>query len=86
MFTLLAVLVYTAAIAIPVSLLYHYHSQAWYWHLLAIIASLVVGLTPIPPDLQSRGFDLLIGFLFLGMASWGIGGLIMFRPHHERHA
>lgn len=86
MFTLLAVLVYTAAIAIPVFLLYHFHSQAWYWHLVAVIASLVLGLSPIPPDFQTRGFDLFFGFVFIGLISWGLGGLIVFRAHHEKHA
>ncbi|SPE37243.1 conserved membrane hypothetical protein [Candidatus Sulfopaludibacter sp. SbA6] len=86
MYTLLAVLIYTAAIAIPAYLLYHFRPQASYWHLLAVIASLVLGLTPIPPDLQTRGFDLFFGFVFVGLISWGLGGLIVFLPHREKHA
>jgi len=86
MYTLLAVLVYTAAIAIPVFLLYHLHSQHWYWHLLAVVASLVLGLTPIPPDLQTRSFDLFFGFVFVALISWGLGGLIVVLPHRHRHA
>ena len=86
MYTLLAVLVYTAAIAIPVLLLDHFHAQAWYWHGLAVVASLVLGLTPIPPDLQTRGLDLVFGFVFIALISWGLGGLIVFRTHHEKHA
>lgn len=83
---LLAVLVYVAAIAIPVGLLYHFRSQAWYWHLLAIVASLALGLVPIPASLQTPGFDLLFGFVFISLISWGVGGLVVFRPHHEKHA
>ncbi len=89
MYTLLAVLVYGAAVAIPAYLLYRFHSQAWYWHLLAIVASLALGLMPMPAELQKRGFDLFFGFVFLGLLAWGAGGLILFhphRPHREKHA
>jgi hypothetical protein len=86
MYTLLAVLVYTAAVAIPAYLLYHFRSQAWYWHLLAVAASLTLGLTPIPPNLQAQGFDLVFGFVFIFLISWGIGGLLLLRPHRHRHA
>jgi hypothetical protein len=86
MYNLFAVLVYAAAIAIPVYLLYHFHSRHWYWHVLAIAAGLALGLAPLPPEIQKRGFDLLLGFVLVGLLAWGVGGLIVFNPHHERHA
>ena len=89
MYTSLAVLVYAAAVGIPVYLLFRFHSQAWYWHVLAIAASLSLGLTPMPAEYQNKGFDLLFGFVFISLLSWGSGGLIAFhshRPHHEKHA
>jgi len=86
MYTLLAVLVYAAAIAIPVFLLYRFHTRAWYWHLLAVVASVALGLIPIPPDLQTRGYDLLLGFVFVSLVSWGLGGLLIVWPHRHRHA
>jgi hypothetical protein len=89
MYSLLAVLVYLAAIGIPAYLLYRFGTWAWYWHLLAIAASLAIGMTPIPSNLQTRGFDLLFGFSFVAPLFWGAGGLIVYRPHrphHEKHA
>lgn len=86
MFSTWAVLVYTAAMAIPAYLLYRYGSQAWYWHVLAVAASMVLGLAPVPPELQARQFDLFLGFLFVGLIFWGAGGLIVYHPRHAKHA
>ena len=83
---MLAVLIYAAAVAIPVYLLHRFRSQAWYWHLLAIAAAVALGVFPMPPALQTSGFDLTIGFLFVALIFWGIGGLVVFLPHHEKHA
>jgi len=85
MYTLLAVLVYAAAVVVPACLLLRFHSQAWPWHLLAVAAGLAIGLTPIPPALQTQSFDLLFGFVFLFLICWGLGGLLL-RPHRHRHA
>lgn len=86
MYTLLAVLVYAAAIGLPVLLLYYCHSRAWYWHLLAVLVSVVFGLTPIPPAWQTRAFDLVFGFVFVALVVWGFGGLIVALPHRHKHA
>jgi hypothetical protein len=84
--SLLAVLVYILAIGIPVFLLYRFHSGAWYWHLLAIVAALALGFVPTPAELKSSTVDLAFGGVFIFLMVWGIGGLIVFRPHHERQA
>jgi hypothetical protein len=86
MFSLLAVVVYLAALGFPIYLLIQFHSQAWYWHALAVIAALALGLVPMPAWLQAQSFDLLLGFVFIVLMVWGAGGLIMFRMHHEKHA
>jgi hypothetical protein len=86
MFTMWAVLVYLLAMAIPIYLLYRFHSQAWYWHVLAVIAALALGFMPTPAGLKTAGFDLLLGFAFIVLMIWGAGGLILLRPHHEKHA
>ncbi len=83
---MLAILVYLAALAIPSMLLYRFHSQAWYWHVLAIAAGIALGFVPIPPDLQRRGFDLLFGFTLVILLFWGIGGLLLPHRHREKHA
>jgi len=88
MFTMLAVLVYLAAIAIPVYLLYRFRTQAWYWHLLAIAAAVSLGFVPMPPQWRGAGVDLLFGFALTFLILWGGGGLVVFRPHthREKHA
>ena len=89
MFNMLAVLIYLLAIGIPWFLLYHFRSQNWYWHLLAIAAALGLGFVPTPPAWKTETFDLVFGFTFILLLVWGIGGLVVFRPHrphHERHA
>ncbi len=83
---MLAILVYLVALAVPGYLLYRFRSQAWYWHVLSIAAGLALGLVPIPPELQKRGFDLLIGFCFVVLLFWGIGGLILPHRVREKHA
>jgi hypothetical protein len=86
MFTMLAVLVYLLAIGIPLFLLYFYRSQSWYWHVLAILAALGLGFVPTPAGWKTAGFDLGIGFVFILLLVWGVGGLVVFRSHKERHA
>ncbi len=89
MFTMLAVLVYLLAIAVPLYLLYRLGSQAWYWHALSIAAALALGIVPTPPEWKSAGVDLLFGFALTFLLLWGVGGLVVFRPHihaHEKHA
>ena len=85
MFSVFAILTYVAAMAIPAWLLYYFGSEPWYWHLLAILAGLVLGFVPIPA-LSSQSFDLVIGFVFVFLMVWGICGLFMWRPHREKHA
>ena len=85
---IVAVLVYLIALGLPIFLLYRFGIQTWYWHVLAVIASVGLGFVPIPPELQKPGFDLLLGSLFIMLMIWGAGGLILYRrhEHHEKHA
>ena len=85
MFGMLAVLIYLLAMGMPIFLLYRFHSQAWYWHSLSVLAAITLGFTPMPFALQKPEFDLLFGFTFIVLMIWGAGGLIMFRPHHQPH-
>ena len=89
MFTMLAILVYLVAMAIPIYLLHRCHSQPWYWHALALAAGIAMGLVPIPPEMQKPAYDLVFGFVFIVLLTWGAGGLIFHRTHHghsEKHA
>jgi len=84
MFTMLAVLDYLAALAIPVLLLRHFGPAHWYWHALAILAAMGLGLVPMP--VKGPGVDLAFGFVFIFVMTWGIGGLVTVGHHRERHA
>ena len=86
--TILAVLVYLLAMGLPVLLLHRFHAQHWIWHAVAVVAAVGLGFVPIPPGLQRPGFDLLFGFVFIGLMVWGAGGLILYHTHehHEKHA
>lgn len=86
MFSLFAILVYLVALGLPIYLLIQFHSQAWYWHALAVLAALALGLVPTPLWLQSAASDLATGFLFILLMVWGAGGLLVFHTHHEKHA
>jgi len=82
----MAVLVYLLAISIPVYLLHHFHPQAWYWHVLAILCALGIGLIPTPPAWKTTASDLIFGFVMSLLLVWGVGGLLLGRPHRERLA
>jgi hypothetical protein len=89
MFGFLAVLVYLAAIGIPVLLLHRFHAQSWWWHLLALAAAIGLGFVPTPSSWQTASADLAFGFAFLLLRVWGAGGMALWRPHRhgrEKHA
>ena len=73
-------------LALPIYVLYRFRSQAWYWHVLAVIVALVIGLMPGTALLQTLGGSMLYGFVFVVLMLWGIGGLIPYRPRRAKHA
>ena len=81
---MLAVPVYLLAMGLPLYLLYHFHSQAWYWHSLAVAAAICLGAIPIPAQLQSAVFDLVFGFVFIALLIWGVCGLLLFHEHRTK--
>lgn len=78
------VLVYGLAVATALVLLYFFHARSWYWHALSLVLAIVAGLTPMPATWQSARADLLFGFLFLFLFSWGIGGPVYRVLHHRK--
>jgi len=86
MFSFVAILVYLAALAIPAWLLFYFGSEPWYWHALAVAFGLLMGFLPIPELFTQPISDLVIGFVFVFLMVWGIGGLFTVRPHREKHA
>jgi hypothetical protein len=86
MFSVIAVFLYLGALALAVFLLQHFGSAHWSWHVLSIIAALGLGLIPAPDSLHGPGVDLAFGWVFVLLATWGIGGIVAFHPHHHKHA
>jgi hypothetical protein len=86
MFSIVAVLVYLLALLLPALLLYRYGSSPWYWHVLIVAAAIGVGLIPMRPEWNRPEIDLALGFAVVFMLVWGIGGLVVFRPHQPHHA
>ena len=86
MFSFFAVVIYLAALCLPIYVLFQFGSQAWYWHAMAVLGALALGLIPMPLWLQSQALDLALGFAFVALIVWGAGGLILFRTHHEKRA
>ena len=46
---------------------------------------MLLGLAPVPRELQGQGFDLLLGFVFVALLFWGAGGLIVYHPAQHKH-
>jgi hypothetical protein len=82
---LVIVLEAAVALALPIYLLYRFRSQAWYWHVLAVIVALVIGNMPGTPLLQTEGGSLLYGFWFIILMVWGVGGPIVMLYRWCRH-
>ena len=84
----MTVLVYLLAAGTPAYLLHRFHSQAWYWHALAVLGAVALGLLPTPADWKAMGSDLAFGFTIIFLLVWGMGGLAMAhsRPRPEKHA
>ena len=74
------------ALALPIYLLYRFRSQAWYWHVLAVIVALVIGNMPGTALLETLPGSMLYGFVFVTLMIWGIGGLIPFKRRRAKHA
>ncbi len=74
---------YAAALLVALWLLYRRH-VAWYWHVLAVIVALVIGLIPTPEAMVgNRVFDLVVGSLFVFLMAWGLGEIFMHGRHRQ---
>jgi hypothetical protein len=85
MFSLLATLLYLAAVLVPIHLLRRYGAVSWYWHALAIAGAVGVGMAPGTTLLNSVAGTYLYGFAFVFLGVWGAGGLLFRRTRRSRH-
>jgi hypothetical protein len=46
--------------------------KRWYWHVLSVLLSLGVGLTPIPAALNTPQGSMIIGSVFTFFFVWGV--------------
>jgi hypothetical protein len=87
MTTTTILLVYGAAVALAALALYLFGSRRWYWHALSVIVALALGLAPAPPEAwRGQTYDVIIGFFFVLMLVWGMGGTLPITTHRTRHA
>ncbi len=65
-------LTYGGAALLALVLLYFARARRWYWHILSILVALVIGLVPIPEQLNTPQGSLYIGFAFTFLFLWGL--------------
>jgi len=76
---------YCSAAVVALALLYCFEPIRWYWHVLATLLAIGIGLVPIPPDWPKPQSDLMVGWLFSLLFVWGVAALL-FRRFHHQHA
>ena len=52
-------------------LLFFMGPKRWYWHILSVLLSLGIGLTPIPASLNTPQGSMIIGSVFTFFFVWG---------------
>ena len=84
MFSILAGLLYLAAILLPLYLIKRYRPMIWPMHVLAVAAALAIGLAPGTALLDSTAGTYIYGFTFTFLMTWGLAGLILYRRRLKR--
>jgi hypothetical protein len=83
---MLVALAYGAAVIVALLLLYGFEPVPWYWHLLAFLAAMAIGLSPLPAAWHSPRNDALVGCAFLFLFTWAVCAPLFREFHRERHA
>jgi len=78
-------LAYAAAFAAAIYLLWRFSNIKWYWHLLAVIAAVGLGIMPPVQVSATAVYDMVIGALFLLLIVWGLGEPVFKVFHIHRH-
>lgn len=83
---MLVMLLYGVAVLVALTLLYLFEPVHWYWHVLALVVALAIGLAPLPATWHSPLNDALVGCLFLFLFTWALCAPLFRKFHRERHA
>ena len=74
---------YCSAAVMALALLYWFEPVRWYWHVLATLLAIGMGLVPIPPEWPKPQSDLMVGWLFSLLFVWGVAAPLFRRFHHQ---
>ena len=78
-------LAYGLAFAVAIFLLWRFSHIQWYWHALAVVAAIGLGLMPPIKVDATAVYDMVIGVVFLLLVVWGIGEPVFKVFHIHRH-
>ena len=82
---LIVVLCYGSAVGLALVMLWYSGPKSWYLHLLGIAAAIGAGSVPLSGYWSTPDGTLRVGFAFLFLLFWGVGGLGMSLWRHEWH-
>ena len=83
MSTFLVYVVYGFSFLLALWFLYLYHAR-WYWHALSVLVALAIGFSPPIPGWDGPSRDLIYGFVFLFLVTWGLAEPFVHRFHRHR--
>ncbi len=63
---------YLASALLALAILWIFRAKAWYWHIMALLIALVVGLVPPPAEWQGPRTDLVVGSVFFFLFIWAV--------------
>jgi len=76
-------LAYLASAFAALLLLHFLRARKWYWHVISVLAALVIGLVPLPEPLQSPQGTLVVGVTFLFLFLWGVAAPFFRKPRQR---
>ena len=82
MSTFLVCVVYGFSAALALACVYLFHAR-WYWHVLSVLAALLVGFSPPISGWEGSSRDLIYGAVVLFLLIWGLAEPF-FHRHHRR--
>jgi len=75
-------LIYVFSIGLALAFVYLFHAR-WYWHVLSVLAALVVGFSPPLPGWDGLSRDLVYGIVVLFLLTWGLAEPFVHRFHRH---